>query len=184
MCQDLVAAGWQAHMSEHPADDPHKVLAAQQERWGWDPVSKSVKTDQIPTLLAIMQEQNEAFSLDNDSFTPTAAQSSASSFVLARHASSNAYASYAFLPQANPTFSPVQMDPHASLPASNRLMQVGGYLVDWTPAASDDDLIHYRVVAFDRDGSNPLAEEAVAGARRNSLATTAPTLVPVLRRLS
>jgi len=162
MCQDLVAAGWQAHMSEHPADDPHKVLAAQQERWGWDPVSKSVKTDKIPTLLAIMQEQNEAFSLDNDSFTPTAAQSSASSFVLARSASSKAYASYAFLPQADPAFSPVQMDPHASLPASNRLMQVGGYLLDWTPATSDDDLIHYRVVAFDRDGSNPLAEEAVA----------------------
>ncbi|WP_092384489.1 alkaline phosphatase family protein [Halopseudomonas salegens] len=162
MCQDLVAAGWQAHMSEHPADDPHKILTELEHYWGWDAASNSVKPDKIPALLAIMQEQNQAFSLDNNSFTPTEAQNTATAFVLARNPASTAYASFAFVPTADPAFSPVQMDPHASLAADHRLMQVGGYLVDWIPATTDDDVIHYRVLAFDRDSSNPLAEKTVA----------------------
>ncbi|MFN3582159.1 MAG: hypothetical protein ACK4VV_16995, partial [Pseudomonas sp.] len=161
MCQDLIAAGWQAQMAEHPGDDPHQVLAALEEKWGWDTATGSVKADKVPALLAIMREEDLAFNLDNNSFTPSAAQTAAEAFVLMRDTASTAYASYAFLPQANPAFNAVQMDPHASCPPGNRLMQVGGYLVDWTPAASDDDLIHYRVVAFDRNGSNPLAEKAV-----------------------
>ncbi len=34
MCQDLIAAGWQAHMSENPGDDPYKTLTKMENRWG------------------------------------------------------------------------------------------------------------------------------------------------------
>lgn len=162
MCQDLIAAGWQARMSEHPEEDPHHVLTELERHWGWDAATGSVKPDKVPALLAIMREQDLAFNLDNDSFKPSEAQSSANSFVLARDTTSLAYASYAFLPQADQAFVEVAMDPHASLPANQRLMQVGGYLVEWTPATGDDDLIHYRVLAFDRNSGNPLAERTVA----------------------
>lgn len=160
MCQDLVAAGWQAHMANHPDDDPHRVLADLEERWGWDAADGTVKKDKAHALLAIMKEQNQAFSLDNNSFTPTEAQSTAASFALGRNPASQTYAAYAFLPQADKVFAEVTMDSHAHFPVSRQLMQVGGYLVDWTPPAADD-AIHYRLLKFDRDSGNPLAEKTL-----------------------
>ncbi|MFL1405322.1 alkaline phosphatase family protein [Marinobacter sp. M1N3S26] len=161
MCQDLIAAGWQAHMADHPDDNPHRVLAALEEQWGWDASNGTVKKDKADALLAIMKEQNQAFGLDNNSFTPTEAQATAKAFALKRSPDSDQYAAYAFAPHANQPFSDVPMASHARFPTSHRLMQVGGYLVDWTPPTADDDVIHYRVVKYDRDSSNPLAEKAV-----------------------
>lgn len=161
MCQDLIAAGWQAHMAEHPDHDPYRVLAGFIEKWGWDAATGKVRKDKIDTLLAIMKEQNQEFSLDNNHFTPTVAQATAESFVLTRHPHSDHYASYAFNAQAPEAFAEVPMDPHARFAAKNRLMQVGGYLVDWTPPTADDEVIHYRVIRFDRDSGNPLAERTV-----------------------
>ena len=69
MCQDLIAAGWQAHMSAHPADDPHQVLADLETQWGWDRNSGTVRKDKEQALLNIMKEQNKV-GYDNNSFTP------------------------------------------------------------------------------------------------------------------
>ncbi len=162
MCQDLIAAGWQAHMSEHPADDPHKVLTELEHQWGWDAAKGCVKPDRVAPLLAMMKEQDLAFNLDNNSFKPSKAQSKANGFVLARSATSPAYASYALLPEASQALVEVAMDSHASLPADRRLMQVGGYVVEWTPPATDADQIHYRVLKFDRNSGDPMAERTVA----------------------
>lgn len=161
MCQDLIAAGWQAHMADHPGDDPHKTLSDMEERWGWDAANRTVRKDRVEALLAIMKEQNQAFSLDNNRFTPTESQSTATSFVLKRQPTSERYAAYAFLPHAEAVFADVPMDKHARFPANRRLMQVGGYLVDWTPPTTDDDVIRYRLLKFDRDSGNPLAEKTL-----------------------
>lgn len=161
MCQDLIAAGWQAHMAENPEDDPHKVLAALQQQWGWDASSGSVRKDKAAPLLAIMKEQNQAFGFDNNSFTPTDAQSAATMFTLIRNPGCDAYTACAFEPQAEDPFVDVPMAGGASFPANHRLMQVGGYLVDWTPPTADDDVIHYRVLKYDRYSGNPLAERTV-----------------------
>lgn len=161
MCQDLIAAGWQAHMSEYPGDDPHKTLKDMEERWGWDASTGSVRKDKIDELLNIMKEQDQEFSLGNNHFTPTSAQSSAPTFALRRNTESDHYQTFAFAPTASQPFQPVPTDHQARFAARNRLMQVGGYLVDWTPPTSDDDSIHYRLVTFDRDSGNPLAERTL-----------------------
>jgi len=165
MCQDLIAAGWQAHMARHPGDDPHTILAQLQEKWGWDADTGKVKKSRAKPLLAIMKEQNRAFGFDNNRFTPTQAQTSARAFVLKRDADSDRYASYAFDPHSDQAFAPVPTDRHARLPANRRLMQVGGYLLDWAPPTSDDDVIHYRLLKFDRNSGNPLAEKTLARGR-------------------
>ncbi|WP_421844060.1 alkaline phosphatase family protein [Marinobacter algicola] len=162
MCQDLIAAGWQAHMADHPGDDPHRTLADLEEHWGWDSANGTVRKDKADALLAVMKEQNREFSLDNNNFVPTEAQSTTRSFVLTRNPASEPYTAYAFLPQADRPFSEVPMAKHARFPANQRLMQVGGYLVDWTPPTADDDVIHYRLLKFDRDSGNPLAEKTLA----------------------
>lgn len=161
MCQDLIAAGWQAHMSEHPGDDPHQVLAELQTHWGWDADSGSVVADKVDTLLAIMQEQNEAFGLDNNHFTPTPAQNVAPAFVLSRNRQSDQYAVYAFNAHYPQPFSAVAMASHATCERNKRLMQVGGYLLEWTPPSSDEDQINYRLFQYDRNSSNPLAEKTL-----------------------
>jgi phospholipase C len=162
MCQDLIAAGWQAHMSGQPDDDPHRILAALAKKWGWDAGSNTVREDKIDAILALMKENNEEFGLDNNNFTPTVAQATASAFVLSRNPDSDKYAAYAFDAHANEAFTKVPMDKHASFAGSHRLMQVAGYLVDWTPPTSSDDVIHYRILKFDRDSANPLAERTLA----------------------
>jgi len=162
MCQDLIAAGWQAHMSEHPGDDPHRVLAELQQKWGWDPHAGGVKREKREPLLAIMREQNQAFSLDNDHFTPTPAQADAAAFILQRHQNTDDYQRYAFVPEATHPFIPVPVTPGAQFDCGHRLMQVGGYWVDWRPPRSEDDTIDYRVIKIDRDSGNPLAERTVA----------------------
>ncbi|MBB5321954.1 alkaline phosphatase family protein [Marinobacter oulmenensis] len=162
ICQDLIAAGWQAHMSAHPSDDPHKVLADLETQWGWDRDSGTVRKDKEQALLNIMKEQNEEFSLDNNSFTPTEAQSQAHDFALMRHQASDRYTAYAFTPEANQAFQEIPMADNATVPANRRLMQVGGYLIEWTPPGSDDDTIDYRVIRYDRNSGNPLAEETLA----------------------
>lgn len=162
MCQDLIAAGWQAHMADHPDDDPHRVLAALEDRWGWDAQTGSVRRDKADALLAIMKEQNQAFGFDNNSFTPTAAQTVATAFALRRQAGSDAYTAYAFKPRSAQPFQDVPMADHARFPAADRLMQVGGYLISWTPPTPDNPEIHYRVVNYDRDSGNPLAERTVS----------------------
>lgn len=162
MCQDLVAAGWQAYMSKHPGDDPYKTLVDMQERWGWDAETNTVKADKIDTLLSVMKEQNQEFNLDNNSFTPSEVQTTAKTFVLQRSSTSDNYTSYAVNPTAKDIFSEVLMDKNASFDASHRLMQAGGYLIDWKPATSGDDGIEYRIVKYDRNSSNPLAEKAIA----------------------
>lgn len=162
MCQDLIAAGWQAHMADHPDDDPHKVLSDLCTQWGWDSEKGCVHKDKVDTLLAIMKEQNQAFGFNNNSFTPTEAQTQAHNFALLRHPDSEAYAAYAFEPEAKTPFAAIPMATGANAPARDRLMQVGGYLLQWTPPASDEDEIHYRVFKYDRDSSNPLAEKTLA----------------------
>ncbi|ROU02265.1 hypothetical protein EB809_01830 [Marinobacter sp. R17] len=162
MCQDLIAAGWQAHMAEHPDHDPHRVLAGFAEKWGWDASTGTVKKDKADAILAIMKEQNQAFGYDNNSFTPTEAQSRATAFVLQRQADADRYAAYAFEPGADQPFSQIAMADHARFPARDRLTQVGGYLLAWTPPTADDDAIHYRLLKYDRDSGNPLAEKTLA----------------------
>jgi len=162
MCQDLIAAGWQAHMAEHPGDDPHAVLKHLESLWGWDAEKGEVRKDKEDALLAIMKEQNAEFSLDNNHFQPTPAQSSARTFSLARNVHSDHYTAYAFDAASDTPFSPVSMAEHARFPKRHRLMQVGGYLVEWAPPATDDDVIHYRVIRYDRDSGNPLAERTLA----------------------
>ncbi len=162
MCQDLISAGWQAHMAEHPGDDPHRVLATLQKYWGWDAASGKVRADKVDTILAIMKVQNREFGFDNNSFTPTVAQSTATAFVLKRSPDSDQYATYTFNAYADKAFAEVPMDSHARFAGSRRLMQVGGYLVEWTPPTADDDVIHYRVLKFDRDSGNPLAEKTLS----------------------
>lgn len=165
MCQDLIAAGWQAHMSEFPADDPFKTLADMQERWGWDAETKKVKAEKVDTVLAVMKVQNQEFNLNNNSFVPSKAQTAAATFALQRSRLLGNYRSYAIDFTAKEIFSEVVMDKFASLDASHRLMQVGGYLMDWKPATSDDDVIEYRIIKYDRNSSNPLAEKEVAYGR-------------------
>lgn len=162
MCQDLIAAGWQAHMSENPGDDPYEVLATLEQRWGWDTHNGTVRKDKADELLAIMKEQNQAFGFDNNSFTPTKAQTTAKAFALTHSSLLDQYNAYAFEPQAEQVFHPVSMDTQARWPAHHRIMQVGGYLVDWRLPTANDPAIHYRVVKYDRDSGNPLAEQAVA----------------------
>lgn len=162
ICQDLVAAGWQAHMSENPNDDPYKILADMQTRWGWDAETNQVKAEKNDVLLAIMKEQNQAFNLDNNSFIPSEAQTTAKTFSLQRSNTSDDYASYAIDLTAKDIFSEVVMDKSAYFEKNQQLMQAGGYLIDWKPATSEDDIIEYRVIKYDRDSSNPLAEKALA----------------------
>ena len=162
MCQDLVAAGWQAHMSEHPGDDPHKTLTDMQDRWGWDSETKKVKPGKVDAILAVMKEQNAEFNLDNDSFIPSKAQTTAKTFAIQRSSESDEYSTYAIRPTAKDIFSAVVMDKYASFDKSHRLMQAGGYLIDWQPASSDDEVIEYRVVKYNRNSSNPLAEKTLA----------------------
>ncbi len=162
MCQDLVAAGWQAHMSENPGDDPYKTLADMKTHWGWDAETKKVKKDKEDALLAIMKEQNLAFNLDNNNFTPSEAQTVAKTFALQRSSNVDNYTAYAIDFTANDIFSEVVMDKHANFDKNQRLMQVGGYIIDWKPATSEEDVIEYRVFKYDRDSSNPLAEKVLA----------------------
>lgn len=162
MCQDLIAAGWQAHMSEHPADDPFAVLQDLEARWGWNAGKGEVREDKHDVLLAIMREQNPEFDLDNNHFKPTPTQSSAQAFALAFDRHESRYAVYAFDPGAAKPFTAVPMADPAQSPPNHRLMQVGGYLVDWTLPSSDDDVIHYRVIQYERDSANPLAEKTLA----------------------
>lgn len=162
MCQDLIAAGWQAHMSENPGDDPYKTLTMMENRWGWDPKTNKVKTDKIDDLLAIMKEQNQAFNLDNNNFTPTPEQTAANTFAIQRNSTADNYATYAIDITAKNIFSEVAMAKQATFDKTHQLMQVGGYLIDWKPATSDDEVIDYRVLKYDRNSSNPLAEKVVA----------------------
>lgn len=164
ICQDLIAAGWQAHMSEHPGDDPYKTLHDMEERWGWDPQSNTVKKEKenIDRLLKIMKEQNLEFSLDNNSFKPTKEQANAKTFALQRNSkqcTTDKYSSYAIDIKAKNIFSPIKMDKHACIDKHNELIQAGGYIIDWTPAKSDNDVIEYRVIKYNRYSSSPLAEQ-------------------------
>lgn len=161
MCQDLIAAGWQAYMSENPCANPHRTLEKMQVHWGWDPQTNKVKADKLDTLLAIMKEQNQEFNLDNNNFTPSEVQTTSNTFALKRDNTSEKYAAYALDLTAKDIFSAVVMDKEASFATNHQLMQVGGYLIDWKPATSSDDLIEYRVVKYDRNSANPLAEKAV-----------------------
>ena len=162
MCQDLVAAGWQAHMSEHPGDDPHKTLICMQERWGWDAKQQKVKADKVDAVLAIMKEQNQEFGWGKDTFTPTAEQTAATAFALGRSTATDDYACYVFDAKADDVFSAVAMAKSASCDSTKRLMQVGGYVLEWSPPTAKKQEIHYRLFTFDRNSANPLAEEAVA----------------------
>lgn len=161
MCQDLVAAGWQAHMSENPNDDPYKTLSMMEDRWGWDPENHKVKADKVETLLAIMKEQNQAFNLNNNSFTPTLAQATTNTFALQRNRTSDNYTAYAIDITAKDIFCEVLMDKDAKFDEVKRLLQAGGYLIDWAPPISDHDVIEYRVIKYDRNSSNPLAEKTL-----------------------
>jgi len=161
MCQDLVAAGWQAHMSEHPGDDPHKTLGCLQERWGWDAKQGKVKADKIDDVLAIMKQQNQEFSWGKDTFIPTAEQSSATIFTLSRSSETDTYASYAFDAKGKSSFSAVMMNENARFNTTQRLMQVGGYVLEWSPPTAQEQEIHYRLFNFDRNSANPLAEKTV-----------------------
>lgn len=161
MCQDLIAAGWQAYMAEHPCADPHKTLSDLKTHWGWDDKTGTVLKEQAGPILAIMETQNREFNLDNNSFTPSTAQASANAFALLRSTDSNRYIPYAFLPHAEEAFVPIELKPGAYYPSNHRLMQVGGYLVEWTPPSSDDEAIHYRLLKYDRNSSNPLAEKTL-----------------------
>ncbi len=165
MCQDLIAAGWQAQMANAPQSDPHAILTALKEHWGWDDTTGSVDKEKANLLLSIMQEQNEAFSLDNNHFTPSPAQASADAFALIRSTQSDTYASYAFLPNAQEPFAPIEMSPGASYSGNRKLMQVGGYLIEWTPPSPQDESIDYRLIKFDRNSSNPLAEKTLGYGR-------------------
>ncbi|CAA0100255.1 Non-hemolytic phospholipase C [BD1-7 clade bacterium] len=165
MCQDLIAAGWQAHMSAFPQDDPYDTLKDMEERWGWDSKTGKVSADKEALVLAIVEEQNTEFSFGTSTFTPTDAQTNADTFALQRSTESDAYASFAIEPEADDIFSSITMAESATLDTHHRLMQAGGYLIDWTPATNDDDEIHYRVLAYSRDSANPLAEKVVTYGR-------------------
>lgn len=160
MCQDLVAAGWQAHMSEYPADDPHKTLLDMQERWGWDAQTHSVKADKKSALITVMKEQNQEFKFNNSNFTPSPAQLEAQSFAIQRSTDSDTYSAYAIDLNNQNIFSEVATD--QSTPSGNRLFQSGGYIIEWTPASADDEVISYKVLQYDRNSANPLAERVVA----------------------
>ncbi len=161
MCQDLIAAGWQAQMANAPESDPHATLAALKEHWGWDDATGSVDKEKAGPLLKIMQEQNEAFNLDNIHFTPSPAQASADAFALLRNSDSDIYAALAFQPNAKEAFASIEMYSGASYPAKRKLMQVGGYLVEWSAPNAEDECIYYRLLKFDRNSSNPLAEQTL-----------------------
>ena len=162
MCQDLIAAGWQAHMSQFPNADPHATLNDMQERWGWNATTHKVNPEKVEALLKVMKEQNLEFSFAKGNFIPTEAQSSAKAFAIQRSHTSTNYAAYAVEPLEKLIFSDIDMDKTANIATTNQLMQVGGYVIDWQPAIHDDEFIEYRVVKYNRNSANPLAEKAQA----------------------
>jgi phospholipase C len=161
MGQDLIAAGWQAHMADHPDDDPHPVLEDMKQKWGWDDKTHSVRAEKHELILRIMREQNEAFSLDNNHYEPTDAQCASTVFAIQRDSDSERYGVLGFDAASDKALTSIPTADSATLSAEHRLTQVGGFMLDWTMPSSDDDEIHYRLVRFDRDSRNPLAEESV-----------------------
>lgn len=167
MCQDLVAAGWQARMSEHPAEDGRTVLSGMMERWGLNKKSKGIdkaNAQKVALVKGVMQEQNEEFCLDNNTFTPKPEQARAKLFAVRRSRRSAAYRVYAFDPAQKEVFTAVEMSTQASYDSTRRLIQVGGYLLDCSAVETEGEaeVIRYRLVKFDRNSGDPLAERTQA----------------------
>jgi len=158
MCQDLVAARWQAHMVANPGADPQRVLDDAMTHWGWDKAAGTVTKDEDKrrALLAAMAEQNHEFSYVDDTPQPTPAQAAATQFAIQRSAESDRYSVWAFEPLTEEPFAATKTSRSASFDSHRRLMQVGGYLVAW--GVSGDEA-HYSLIPFDRNSGNPLAEK-------------------------